>query len=65
MWSLHLNEWLLNIADKAPGSATNNQYGGNFGNFTSSNIQTRRGNDKKYTLEPTQTVVDDDDEEWD
>ena len=42
-----------------------NQYGGNFGNFTSSDIRTRDGNDTLDTLEPTQTVVDDDDEEWD
>lgn len=58
-------EWLIDIADKAPGSATNNQYGGNFGNFTSSDIRTRGGNDTLDTLEPTQNFVDDDDEEWD
>jgi len=58
-------EWLIDIADKAPGSATNNQYGGNFGNFTSSDIRTRGGNDTLDTLEQTQTFVDDDDEEWD
>ena len=55
-------EWLIDIADKAPGSASNNQYGGNFGNFTSSDIRTRGGND---TLKLTQNFVDDDDEKWD
>ena len=58
-------EWLIDIADKAPGSATNNQYGGNFENFTSSDIRTRGGNDTLDALEPTQNFVDDDDEEWD
>ena len=54
--------WLIDITDNAPGSSTYNQYGGNFGNFTSYDIRTRGGND---TLKLTQNFVDDDDEKWD
>ena len=59
-------EWLIEIANTAPGSS--NAYGGTFGgNFTSSDIRSRKGAGQDtidYNIEPV-PIVDDDDEEWD
>ena len=51
-------EWLLELAHEAPGS---NHYGGNFGNFSSSDIRSRK---EPGGVDNPLPVIDDD-EEWD